>query len=123
VIVPNKPLVSSENTAEIPVRVERVYFSIPEIPNENIAAEPAEGERCARDAPWRIQRPAASEAPQQITVGIENVDKAISGTGDVVVLRGVLLGVRDEETAVDILDAERRITVRNFQVGEVPFDL
>src|SRR5215472_6955264 len=97
-----------ESTAKIPVRVERVYFPVTEISNENIAAEPAKGERCPRYSPRRIERPAAGEAPQQMAVGVEHVDKAIARACHVVTfVRLFLLCIGDEEIAVDVLDAER----------------
>jgi hypothetical protein len=53
-----------------------------------------------------------------MAVGIENVDEAIAGTGDIVMLFRVLLGISDEEIAVDVLDAERGKTCRNIRISE-----
>src|SRR5262249_39753489 len=54
----------TQNAKEIPVGIECVYPTIAEIADQDIAAEPAKGERCPCDAPGRIQMPAAGEAPQ-----------------------------------------------------------
>src|SRR5215471_1978582 len=109
--------------ALIPVRVECVHFSLAEIANEDIATETAKGERCSRDAPWRIQPPTAGEAPQQMTVGVENVDKAIARARHIVVFFLVLLCIGDKEITVDVLDAERGEPNWNVRIREVAADL
>ncbi len=70
----------------------------------------------------RIQRSAAGETPQQISIGIEDVDKAVARTSYVVMLCRVLLGVGDEEIAIDVLNAEGRKTGRDVRVSEVTVD-
>src|SRR6516165_7458548 len=81
---------------EAPVRVELVDLAFAEIADKDVAAEPAEGKGGARHAPGRIERPAAGEAPQQMAVGIEDVDKAVARTLNVVMLVRALLRVGDE---------------------------
>src|SRR6202035_1836444 len=78
-----------------PARVEHVDPAVAEVADEDVAAEPAEGKGCPRDAPGRIERPAAGEAPQQKTVGVEYVDKAVAGTRHVGIPCRVLLRISD----------------------------
>src|SRR6516164_8755184 len=51
-----------------------------------------------------------------MTVGVENIDKAITCAWHVVMLCRVLLGVGDEEIAVNVLDAEGCKTARNIWI-------
>src|SRR5262249_19817864 len=67
----------------------------------------AEGERCPRDTPRRIQWSTAGKPLEQISIGIVDIDKAIARPRYVIVLFRVLKGIGDEEIAVDVLDAER----------------
>ena len=97
-------------------------FSLAEIANEYIATETAKGERCSRGTPWRIQPPTAGEAPQQMTVGVENVDKAIARARHIVVFFPVLLCIGDKEITV-VLDTERGEPNWNVRIREVAVDL
>src|SRR6516162_1389405 len=105
---------------KLTARVEHVDLAVPEIADEDLAAEPAEGKGGTRHAPRRIEWPAAGEAPQQVAVGIEDVDKTMAGTLNVVMLFRVLQRVSDEEIAVDTLNAERRIAGRYIRIDESP---
>src|SRR5262249_61256092 len=51
-------------------------------------------------------------------VVIENIDVPIAGTGNVVVLVGILLGIRHKELTADILNAERGKSGRDVRIGE-----
>ena len=84
----------------MPVGIERVYFSIAEIANKDIAAKPAKGERRPRDTPGRIQRSFTGEAPQEMAVGVEHVDEAVASPRHIVVFCRVLFGIGDEQIAV-----------------------
>src|SRR5215475_2134913 len=116
-------LVVPQRPEELPPRIEGVDVPIAEIANEDRAAEPAKGEGGLRDAPRRIQRPLAREAPQQLPVGVEHVDKAMARPRHVVAFVLTLLRVGDEEIAVDGLDTERREPRRQLRIGEVALNL
>src|SRR5262249_2863943 len=105
-----------EGAEELPVGVERMDFPIAEVADENVAAEPAKRKGCPHEAPWRVQRAARREAPQQMAVGVENVDKAIARARHVVMLELILQRVGDEEITVDVLDTEGREPIRNVRV-------
>ena len=55
---------------------------------------------------------------QHVTAQIEDIHDAVSRERDVVVLRRVLLRVRDEQLAADVDDVERRKAVRQVRVRE-----
>src|SRR5262249_8660144 len=74
-------------------------------------------------APWRVQHSARSEAPQQMAVSVENVDKAIAPARHVVMLSRILHCVSDKKIAVDVLDAEGRKPSRNLRIRKGAIDL
>ena len=53
-----------------------------------------------------------------MAVGVEHVDEAVAGTRHVVMLLRILLRVGDEEIAIDVLDAKRRVARRNVRIRE-----
>src|SRR5207244_9939451 len=69
-------------------------------------------------APRRIERAVGRESANEVAVHVEDVDKAVSGTGDVVVAGGVVFGVGDEELSFDVLNAEGRESGRNGRIDE-----
>jgi hypothetical protein len=101
-----------------PVVIENVDFAVAEISDQDLSAVLAKGERRPRHAPGRVEGSAAGEAPQQIAIGVENIDKAVARTRDVIVFWSVLLGVGDEQIAVDVLNAERRIPLGDVGIGK-----
>ena len=50
---------------------------------------------------------------------IEHIDKAIAGTGNVIVLCSILFGKGHEDEPVDFLDIERRITLGRMRIREL----
>src|SRR5205823_9871033 len=88
------------------------------ISDEDEAAERAKVLGRPRHTPRRIERSAARETPQQMAISVEHVDKAVAGTGHVIMLVGILLCIADEEIAVDVLDAERGVAGRDRWVLE-----
>src|ERR1700733_8982620 len=104
---------------EMPLPVEYVDPAVAEVADEDVAAESAEGIRGTRDAPRRIERPTTDEAPQQVAISIEHVDKPVSLAWHVVVLLRVLHRVRHEEIAIDIRYAERGVACRDPGVLEI----
>src|ERR1700726_2774829 len=91
----------------MPGRVEYIDPAVAEIAHQDIPAEAAKGRRGLRNAPRRVQRAMRGKAPDQMAVGIEDIDKAVALTGDIDILCRVLLGVGHKQIAIDILDAER----------------
>src|SRR3954447_6441679 len=53
--------------------------------------------------------------PQQISVGIKNIDKSVAGTRHIIMLGGILQRVGDVQFSVDVLDIERSIA--GWQIG------
>src|ERR1035438_5072014 len=90
-------------------RVEGADPPIPEATDEQVAAEGAESGRCLSQAPRRVEDTARGQALHQEAVRREYVNEAAARAGHVVVLRGVLLGVRHVEEPVDLLDPERSV--------------
>src|SRR5579862_6046701 len=71
--------------------------AVAKVTDQDLAAEPAECERGPCHAPGRIERTAAGEAAQEVPVGVEDVDEAVPGARDVIVLLIVLLGIAHEK--------------------------
>ena len=56
-----------------------------------------------------------------MAVCIEYVNKAVARSSNIVVLLRVLLGVGDEQVAIEAFDAERREARRDIRIDEAPF--
>ena len=98
-------------------------FPLPKLPMRISPLKRPKANDARANAPWRIQPPTAGEAPQQMTVGVENVDKAIARARHIVVFFPVLLCIGDKEITVDVLDAERGEPNWNVRIREVAVDL
>ena len=103
-------------TKKIPGRVEYIDPAVAEIADKDIPAKAAEGQRGPRNAPGRVQRATRGKVPDQMAVGVEDIDKAVALTGDIGIPCRVLLGVGHKEIAIDILDAEWGKAVRDFRI-------
>jgi hypothetical protein len=57
--------------------------------------------------------------PEEVTVGIENIDEAKPSSRNVIVFSVSLLGISHKNFAVEISDAERRVACRKTWVGKV----
>src|ERR1700720_2884534 len=55
-------------------------------------------------------------------VSIEHIDKAVAGTGHIVMLCRILQCIGHKEIAVDVLDAERGVAGRDFGIFEAALD-
>src|SRR5262249_13419976 len=110
---------SPERATELATRVEHVDAAILLVADENVAGELTEADRRARQAPGRIEHAALGEAPQQVSVRVEDIDEAVAQAAHIVLLGGVLLGVGHPDLAIDVLDAERRKAARDARVVEV----
>ncbi len=56
--------------------------------------------------------------PEQIAAGIEHIDEATAGTGNIILSFGILLGIVHKNFAIEIPDAEWSITSRKVWIGE-----
>src|SRR6266566_4757979 len=99
-------------------RVVGVDPAVAEVADEDVAAEGAEGRGRERHRPGRVELASADETLEQIAVGGEDIDEAVTGPRVVVVLAGTLLSEGDVELAADIVDPERREPGRDRGVGE-----
>src|SRR6202035_2745067 len=99
-----------------------LILPLPKLPTSMRPLKPREVKGGPRHSPRRIERPAAGEASQQMAVGVEDIDKAVTRTGYIVMLFCILLGIADEEIAIDVLDAERREAGRNVRIRESVVD-
>src|SRR5581483_12358576 len=90
--------------------------------NQKVAAEGAEVGRSHREAPRRVQRcillAAVDHAGDELAVRRELVDVRLTGNRHVILLRIVLLRVRDEDVAAERLDPERREALWDLRVPE-----
>src|SRR5262249_1476108 len=102
---------------------ERIDFPIAEVADEDVAAELTKGEGGPHHTPGGVQHSTRREAPQQMAGGVEDVDKAIAQPRHVIMLVRILQRIRDEEIAVDVLDAEGREPIGNGGIGKVAVDL
>src|SRR5262249_18292851 len=55
---------------------------------------------------------------EEIATGVEHIDKATAGTGNVIVSRVILQRICDEDFAIEISDAEWRIASRKVGIDE-----
>src|SRR5207247_1111385 len=86
--------------------------------DEEIAAEAPEARRSHRQPPRGVQLPALSDAREQAAGRVELVDEAEALARDLVLGIRVLLRIRHEDAAADILDAERGVPARQLRVDE-----
>ena len=105
---------------EMTLGVVNIDFAVAEVADEDVAAEAAKGEGRPHDSPGRIQLAAGGEAPEQMTIRVEDVDKAVARAGDVVMFLRVLLGIGHEQVAIDVLYAEWRVAGRDRRILEAP---
>src|SRR6478609_5012827 len=88
-----------------------VDLAVAEVPDEQIAGIAAERGRRCRETPGRVELAVLRSSCQQVAGEIVGVDEAAAFAGDLVMLLGVLLRVRDEDARADRLDPERRVAV------------
>src|SRR5882724_12062246 len=87
--------------------VESSNVAATEIADENGVAELAEIASGPHDAPGRVEPRAMLEVPDVLAGGREDFNEAIAVAGHVIVPGSVLLGVRHEKSAADVLNIER----------------
>src|SRR2546428_3304361 len=105
--------------------VDRHDVPAPEVPTQQRAPDPPEAPRGERHSPGRVEdgqpaarRRARGEAPEETTLGVENVDEAVAVAFDVVLAIRVLHGEGHVEAAVDVVDAEGREARGGLRVRE-----
>ena len=100
------------------LQVERVDLAVAEVADEQGVAELPEVVRGDGDPVRRVEQPLRGEPRDELAAQGELVDEAVAHARDVVVPGVVLLGVGDEQRAVDVLEAERGEPGRDVRVGE-----
>src|SRR5262249_12968856 len=90
-------------------RVKRMDVSVAKVANEDGVPQVAKARGRVHETPRGVQRTPRSEVPHQIAICIEDIHEAISNSADVVVLLVVLLSIGHVESAIHVLDPERRI--------------
>src|SRR5512135_948787 len=98
--------------------IERMDASVPEIANQQMAAELAEVLRCQRHSPGRIQLPLLSDTLEEGALCVEHVDVPVSLARYIVMCVSILQGVSHENDIVEGLDAEWCISAGYGRVCE-----
>src|SRR4029450_12868398 len=86
---------------------ERVDPAVAEVPDEQVAAELAEGRRRHRHPPRGVEIAECRDASHEVAVEVELVDDAKTLAVELLLAARVLLGVGHEDRASDRLDVER----------------
>ncbi len=94
------------------LRAEDIDLPIAEVADQDVVAKLAEVKGRLDYAPRRIEEAVRSKAPDQMSVGIEDVHEAETLAMHRVMLGRILLGIGDEEIAVDARNAERSVAHR-----------
>src|SRR5439155_12494343 len=89
--------------------------AVSEVADQEVVAEPAKVRGRHRQAPGRVQVVMRDKPLEKVAVGVEDIDEAAPGSGNVIVGVLVLHGIGDEDSAADILNAEGRETVLLFR--------
>ncbi len=107
------------------LQIIRIDATVTEIADQQGITEPAKISGGQGQAPGRVEPAMQNKALEQISAGVEDVDKAMGRARHVVVLLCILQGKGDVEFTTDVLDAERSVTlvgqrasVRQLRVGE-----
>ncbi len=98
------------------MRAEDVHRTVAEVADQDVAGKVAA--RDGRHSPRSVQGAAGSELAQEDAFGIEDIDETEPRTRNVVLVPGVLLGVRDVQLAADILDVEGSKASRDRRIGK-----
>jgi hypothetical protein len=102
------------------LEVKGVDSAVAEISYQQRVAEPPEIRGRQRHAPQRVEPSARCEPANEITVGVEHVDKSQAGSGDITLGGLVLLGVGHIQIAQDVLNTERRKAVEAWDLKSSP---
>jgi len=107
------------------IQIIRIDATVTEIADQQGITERAKIRGGQGQAPGRVEPAMQNKALDQISAGVEDVDKAMGRARHVVVLLRILQGKGDVEFTTDGLDAERSVTlvwqrasVRQLRVGE-----
>ncbi len=109
------------------IQIKRIDATVAEIADQQGITEQPKISGGEGQAPGRVEPAVQNKLPDQISVGVEDVDKPMGRTRHVVVMGRILEGIGDIEVATKVLDAEGSVTlvwprasVRQLRVGEGP---
>src|SRR2546425_3567755 len=112
-------------TSELAVEVEAITLllicidtAITKVAHKQIIAESAEIPRGEGQPPGRVEFVARSDAPNEVALGIEDIDETVALARYIIALGGVLFGIGDIELTVQILDVEGGKPVGDVRVRE-----
>ena len=91
---------------------------IPEITDQQAAAERSEAGGSDCQPPRRIQVSLGDEPGLEHAICIEDVDETVPRTSHVIVLGAILPGIRHVQIAPDQRNIERRESAREIRIGE-----
>src|SRR5207245_11567824 len=107
------------------IQIIRIDATITEIADQQGITEQAKINGGEGQTPGRVEPAVQNEALDQISAGVEDVDKPMGRARHVVVMGRVLQSIGDIEVATNVLDAEgsvtlvwQRASVRQLRVGE-----
>src|SRR6266571_6330999 len=107
------------------IQIIRIDATVAEIADQQGITEQAKISRGESQAPGRVEPAVRNKALDQISAGVEDIDKPMGRTRHVVVFLCVLQGKGDVEIAINGLDAKGSVTlvwqgasVRQLRVGE-----
>src|SRR5260221_13792410 len=107
------------------IQIIRIDAAVAEIADQQGITEPAKISGGEGQAPGRVEPAMQNKALDQISAGVEDVDKPMGRARHVVVLLCILQGKGDKEFTPNVLDAEgsvtlvwQRASVGQLRVGE-----
>src|SRR6266702_8112042 len=113
----------SELTAKCTsIWIERIDVTIAEVTDQQVITELAEIIGSHGQAPGRVEFTTRNEATNQMPIVVKDIDKAMAGTRYIVVLGCIPLRKCDVEVSSDVLNTERRITLRKTVIGEGAYE-
>src|SRR5207245_5801198 len=102
----------------IVLHIERINRAVTEIPDKKIAGEISKARGRDRKPPRRIERPTRCHPVEQVPFQVELVHKAVTCTGNVVLLVRILQRVCNKQVAIKDLDVEGRIALWQMPIRE-----
>src|SRR5215472_5731099 len=101
------------------VEVERVDGPITKVADEKRIVEAAETFKWRPGhSPGRVELTLTDEPLQQVAFGVKNVEEAVSGTLNIVMLIRVLYGVSNVKFCINGCDSKRRVTGRKVLIAK-----
>src|SRR2546428_6698890 len=91
------------------IQIIRIDATVTEIADQQGITEPAKISGGEGQAPGRVEPAVQNKALDQISAGVEDVDKPMGRARHIVVLLCILQGKSDKEFTTNVLDAERSV--------------